>query len=285
LSEMRNSARAVGASRLGGYAASSVVVAWILICLAPLGWMVLQSFKRSRDTFAIPPTWFTDLGLQSYHDLFAEYPQFTRFLVTSLLVAGGTVVVSLVVGLPASYVLTFLKVKRRGMWLATVLLMALLPPVALLVPLFEIWTNLNLLNSEIALILTYSAFNIPFVIWMLRGFMQDVPPDIYEAALVDGASHVQILLRIVAPLVRAGCATVGIFVAIFAWNELLYSIILTTTRRTATGGLVATLFTDRVYGWGKVYAGGTLVVIPIVLFATAVQKQFVRGLTFGAVKS
>jgi ABC-type glycerol-3-phosphate transport system permease component len=270
--------------RVGDVAAYLVVIVWIGICLAPVAWMILQSLKPARETFAIPPTWFTDLGVQSYIDLFIDNPEFLQFGITSLVVTTGATLLSVLIGIPAAYALTFLPIRRRGLWLALVLLAAMLPPVALLEPLFELWRRLRLLNTDVALIATYASFSAPFAIWMLRGFMLDVPGELVEAARIDGAGHLQTLLHVIAPLVRPGIAATSIFIVIFAWNELLYSIILTTTHRTATGGVVATLFTDRVIGWGKVYAAGTLVVLPIIVFTVAVQRHFVRGLTLGAVK-
>jgi multiple sugar transport system permease protein len=160
----------------------------------------------------------------------------------------------------------------------------MLPPVVLLVPLFLFWQRLGLINSLVALVLTYSALNTPFTVWLLRGFMVQVPPSLREAARLDGAGDLRVLVRVVVPVVRSGVAAASVFVVIFAWNELLFSSILTTSNRTAASGIVATLITDRAMDWGTLYAAATLVAVPVILFTFAVRRHFVRGFTMGAVK-
>jgi len=267
--------------RRGRVLAYVVVIAWVVISLAPVVWMLLQSIKPPQDVFAIPPKWFFSATVRSYRDLFstANGAHFGRYVLTSLLVTVATAVLVIAVSVPAGYALTFLPIKRRNLWLVLILLGSMLPPIVVVVPLFELWHNLNLLDTPTALIFTYTAMNIPFTIWLLRGFMVQIPRELYESARVDGAGHVRTLVAVIMPVLRAGMAAAAIFVVIWGWNELLFAVFLTTSNRTAPAGIVATLISDRGINWGKLYAAATTVVLPIIVFTVAVQKHVVRGFT------
>jgi multiple sugar transport system permease protein len=257
---------------------------WVAASLAPVVWAILQSIKLPPDIFAVPPRWLFHATLENFGTLFSQTGStFIGYLLISLVVTVGTVVITLVASLPAAYTLTFLPV-RRSFWPVVLLLAAMLPPIVLLVPLFLFWENLGMIDNPMALILTYSAVNVPFTVWLLRGFMLQVPAALIDAGRIDGAGDVRLLGSVVVPVVRAGIASASVFLVIFAWNELLFASILTTSRRTAPAGIVATLITDRAMDWGTLYAAGTLVIVPIIVFTFAVRKHFVRGFTFGAVK-
>lgn len=257
---------------------------WVAVSLAPVVWAILQSIKLPPDIFAIPPKWIFHATLVNFRTLFSQTGSaFIRYLLISLAVTVGTVVITLVASLPAAYTLTFLPVRRR-IWPVILLLAAMLPPIVLVVPLFLFWQNLGMIDNPMALILTYSAVNVPFSVWLIRGFMLQVPMALVDAGRLDGAGDIRLLVSVVVPVVRAGIASAAVFLVIFAWNELLFATILTTSNRTAPAGIVATLITDRAMDWGVLYAAGTLVIVPIMLFTFAVRKHFVRGFTFGAVK-
>lgn len=277
---------AVRRSRRGQTLVYAIVILWVLLSLAPVVWMLLQSIKPAAQVFAIPPAWLFTPSLQNYRDLFSTNSgtQFGHYLMVSLIVTVSTVLLTVIVSVPASYALTFMRVRRPNFWLILILLASMLPPVVLLVPLFQLWNNLHLLDNPIALILTYTALNIPFTVWLVRGFMAQVPKELRESALVDGAGDGRILVRVMLPVVRSGIAAAAIFTVISAWNELLFAVLLTTDNRTAPAGIVATLISDRGINWGKLYAAATMVAIPIILFTIAVQRHVVRGFTFGAVK-
>jgi multiple sugar transport system permease protein len=262
----------------------AAVLTWVVISLAPVAWIVLQSVKPAAEVFAIPPTWDFTPTLANYRALFSETGDFARYLFNSLAVTVGTVAISMVLSLPAAYSLTFLPVRRRQLWMVLLLLAAMLPPVVILVPIYLFWQGFNLLDNQFALTLTYAALSVPFTIWLVRGFMVQIPREIFEAARVDGAGHLYLLIRVILPLCRSGMAAASVFIVIWAWNELLFAVILTTSNRTAPAGIVAVLITDRLMSWGRLYAAATLVVLPIVVFTAVVQRHFVRGFTFGAVK-
>ena len=257
---------------------------WVALSLFPVAWAILQSIKLPPDIFAVPPKWIFDATLDNFRTLFSQTGSaFFQYLMISLVVTVGTVVVTLVASLPAAYTLTFLPVRRK-IWPVILLLAAMLPPIVLLVPLFLFWQNLGMIDNPVALILTYSAVSVPFSVWLLRGFMLQVPVALCDAGRLDGAGDIRLLVSVIIPVIRAGIASAAVFLVIFGWNELLFASILTTSNRTAPAGIVATLITDRAMDWGTVYAAGTLVVVPIILFTFTVRKHFVRGFTFGAVK-
>ncbi|MDQ1697348.1 MAG: multiple sugar transport system permease protein [Frankiaceae bacterium] len=271
--------------RIGSILNYSGIIVWLLISLAPVAWIVIQSLKLPRDVFAIPPKWLFKPSLDAYRQLFADTgANFAHYLLNTIIVTVTSVAIAVLVSVPAAYSLTFLRVKRRALWLVAILLAAMLPPIVLLVPLYVFWKGLNLVDNPTSLAFTYAAIGVPFTIWMLRGFMLQIPRDLYEAARMDGAGHLVLLTRIVVPLIRSGVAAAAIFLVIAAWNELLFASMFTTENRTAPAGIVATLITDRTIAWGRLYAAATLVVVPIIIFTIGVQRHFVRGFTFGAVK-
>ena len=263
-----------------------VVIVWVAVSLAPVVWMLSSSIKPPADVFAIPPKWLFNVSFENYANLFSTQngSLFGRYISMSLVVTLGTTVLAMLVSVPASYALTFLPVKRRSMWMSLILLASMLPPIVIVVPLFNFWQRLNQLDSPVALIFTYAAMNTPFTIWLVRGFMAQIPRELYDSARIDGASHTTTLLRVMVPLVRAGMAAAAIFIVINSWNELLFALFLTNTNRTAPAGIVATLISDRGINWGLLYAASTTVALPIIVFTIAVQRHVVRGFTFGAVK-
>lgn len=273
-------------SRKGRNAAYVIVIVWVVVSLAPVLWMLSQSIRPASEVFAIPPRWFFSPSLQNYRALFstAAGSHFARYVGISLLVTVVTVALAMVASVPAAYVLTFLPVRRNNVWLVLILLASMLPPIVVVVPLFVLWNDLGLLDSPISLILTYTAMNIPFTVWLVRGFMVQIPRALYESARVDGAGHLRTLLGVIVPVARSGMAAAAIFVVIWAWNELLFAVIFTTDNHTAPAGIVATLISDRGTNWGQLYAAATTVALPIIVFTVIVQRHVVRGFTFGAVK-
>jgi multiple sugar transport system permease protein len=161
----------------------------------------------------------------------------------------------------------------------------MLPPIVTIVPLFLMLREVGLINSLVGLAIVYTGFNLPFVIWMMRGFFQEVPKEIEEAALLDGESRVGALWRIVLPLVRPGLAATAVFCLIVAWNEFLFALILTQTEAAMTLPVgIASRVTQYEIKWGAMSAAGVVAMIPVLVFASAVQKYLVRGLSLGAVK-
>jgi len=271
-------------TRWGLYFTYAGLITYVVVSLLPVVWAVLQSFKIPTDIFAVPPKWIFRPTMENFQALFSRTgSSFFTYLMISVVVTTGTVLVTLLASLPAAFALTFLPVRRK-FWPIVLLLAAMLPPIVLLVPLLLFWQNLGMIDNPIALVLTYSAVSVPFTVWLLRGFMLQVPHELVDASRLDGAGDVRLLVSVIMPVIRAGIAAASVFLVIFAWNELLFASMLTTRNRTATAGIVATLITDRAMDWGTLYGAATLVVVPIILMTFAVSGHFVRGFTMGAVK-
>jgi multiple sugar transport system permease protein len=266
------------------YAAALLAMA---VALAPIYWLITISLKQEIDQFASPPLWFGFTPtLRHYTEIFA-HDAFGRYFLNSAIVSTCSTLIAICVGLPAAYGLVRFPWPRdwaRGIsfW---ILSNRMLPPIVTIVPLFLMLREVRLLNSLIGLILADMALNLPFVIWMMRGFIEDLPREIEEAALLDGESRMGVLLRIVLPLVRPGLAATAVFCLIVAWNEFLFALILSQTQSAMTVPVgIAAHVTQYEIQWGAMSAAGVVAMLPVLIFAAAAQRYFVRGLSLGAIK-
>jgi multiple sugar transport system permease protein len=196
-------------------------------------------------------------------------------------------VAALLIGVPAAYGLTRFEWphnwdNRIADWILST---RMLPPIVTIVPLFLMLREMHLINSLLGLAIVYTGFNLPFVVWMMRGFFAEVPREIEEAAMLDGESRAGALMRIVLPLVKPGLAATAVFCLVVAWNEFLFALILTQTNTAMTLPVgIASRVTQYEIKWGAMSAAGVVAMLPVLVFATAVQKYLVRGLSLGAVK-
>ena len=165
-----------------------------------------------------------------------------------------------------------------------ILVTRIFPPITTAIPYYVIIKNVNLADTYLALILTYVSYGLPFVIWLMLGFFQDLPADIEKAAIVDGCSMWQRFTRVVLPLALPGLAVTAIFAFIYSWNEFLYASMLTSFNAKTLPVVISGYISDKFLRWGEMSALGTMMLIPVIIFAAAAQKYLVRGLTFGAVK-
>jgi len=261
------------------YALAALALA---LALAPVYWLVTISIKKELDQFAYPPLWWNFAPtLEHYRDAFGAR-SFGRFLANSALVAAGSTLAALLLGVPAAYGLARFRWERLSFWILST---RMLPPIVTIVPLFLMLREARLLNSLLGLGLLYTAFNLPFVIWMMRGFFDEVPVELEEAARLDGDSRLGALVRVVLPIVRPGLAATAVFCAIVAWNEFLFALILTQTEAAATLPVgIASRVTQYEIKWGAMSAAGVVAMAPVLAFAAAAQKYLVRGLSLGAVK-
>ena len=259
----------------------------LLIALAPIYWLVTISLKREIDQFAYPPQWIGfHVTLQHYTAAFSG-GSFAIFFMNSVMLAAMSTVAALAIGVPAAYGLSRIEWPRgwdrniSGWILST----RMLPPIVTIVPLFLMLRDARLLNSLTGLAIVYTGFNLPFVVWMMRGFFDEVPREIEEAAMLDGETRVGALLRIVLPLVRPGLAATAIFCLIVSWNEFLFALILTQTGAAMTLPVgIASRVTQYEIQWGAMSAAGVVAMLPVLIFAAVAQKYLVRGLSLGAVK-
>jgi ABC-type glycerol-3-phosphate transport system permease component len=269
-----------------GAAVGARLILWLYVCAAlfPILWMVLSSFKPPDVVQAIPPIWSFTPTLQNYNDALNGTASMGTLITHSLAVAVLTTLLTLATGLPAAYALTRVRFRGRrfvGNWILSTIMF---PPVVSAIPVFIIVGRLGLMDTYPALVIPYTAFNLPIIIWMLRSFVQQIPQEIEEAALIDGSSHVTIVRRIILPLVAPGLAAAGILCFLFSWNEFLFALTLTRSAvKTAPVGI--SQFTG-MYGtqWGDLTAASTVIAAPVLVMTLILRRRIVQGLTFGAVK-
>jgi multiple sugar transport system permease protein len=252
--------------------------------LFPIFWALITSFKTKGEIFTVTPTIFFTPTLRSYIELFTEL-SFGRWMLNSFIVSSLSAIIATFTGTMAGYAFTRFKFKGKTSLANFVLSLRILPPVASAVPIFILFNYLGLLDTYIALILAYIAFNLPLAIWMMMGFFSESLKQLEEAALVDGCNRFQVFIHIVSPLVKSGAIATFIICFMFAWNELLYAVFLAGSN-TYTVTLALTRFvTIKRIDWAGLMAAGLTSVIPIYAVAFFVQRHLVRGLTFGAIKA
>jgi multiple sugar transport system permease protein len=264
-----------------------VLVAIILaVVLSPLYWLVATSFKSNKEITQDGTLYPHVPSFDNYLNLFSQ-KQFADYLINSLVITSVSVFLALVFGTMGAYciarfTLPFGLEKKTGLLL---LLLRIVPPIIILIPVYLLMLRLNLLDTWLGLIITYTSFNITFCVWMMESFFREIPIDLEEAAMVDGDTRLTAFVRIALPLAAPGLAATTVFAVITTFNEFLFALALTATphamtmpRGTAT--LIGRIDTD----WASMAAAGVLGAAPIVLFALFVQRHLVRGLTMGAVK-
>jgi multiple sugar transport system permease protein len=255
----------------------------LLFAVFPFYWMVTTSLKEAQDALAIPPVWLFEPTLEHYESaLFRN--NVLDALLNSLFVAICTTAASIALGTPAAYALARFEFRgKRDLWFWFIT-NRMVSPIVLALPFFLIANTLGLINTKLALILIYITFNLPIVVWICTDQFRGVPRDLEEAARLEGVKRFQIFWRIALPLAMPGVAVSAIFSFIFSWNELLYALVLTRSA-TRTAPVTATSFMSGYeLPWGEIMATGTLIVLPVIVFALVVSRQLVRGLTMGAVR-
>jgi len=251
----------------------------------PVYWMVTTSFKPKGDILSTHPTLLPhSFSLSNYVEAVTK-EGFTKALMNSVIVVFFTVIISLFVALFASIAVARMKFKGKRIYVASILLVQMLPLSALLIPLYLLLSKLNLTDKLAGVILTYIAFILPFVVWTLRGFLVNIPTELEEAALVDGCTKPQAYRLVLFPLMAPGLVATAIFAFIQAWNEFLLAYILLSSQDKATMPIWLAGFTNR-FGtdWGPLMAASTLTAIPVVIFFSLIQDKIATGVTAGAVK-
>lgn len=248
----------------------------------PILWMFLSALKREEGMFSMPPKLIFTPTFFNFANLWDRGAMlyFRNSIVASL----GTVLIATILGMLAGYALA--RGKFRGKkdlaWLIISTRMA--PMVAVLVPLFIIFRTLHLLNSLIGLVIGFTTFTLPFAVWLMMGFFQDVPRELEEAAYIDGADKLQAFFYVALPLVAPGLVATAVLCFVFAWNDYLFATVLTSGQTQTLPVVTSALQTMRGVMWGQVMSMGTLIFVPVLLIGIAIRKYLVRGLTMGAIK-
>ncbi|MBI5649780.1 MAG: carbohydrate ABC transporter permease [Chloroflexi bacterium] len=261
----------------------TMLVALALISLFPIFVMFETAFKTQVDIMSSEPLWIFTPTLDNYETvIFGQ--KFDRFLTNSVIVGLATMFLTLFTAGLASYALARLQFPGRGLLAQGTLIIRMVPPAVLAVPIFALWQNWGVEDGRLGLILFYTALGLPFAIWLLFGFIKQIPIELEEAAIIDGCNPFQVFFQILFPLMRAGYAVAAIFTFRIAWNEFLIALILT-NRYTRTLPVATTLYlTEQGVEWGRIMAMGSLLVIPPLLLTFVSARQIIQGMTAGAVK-
>ncbi|MCH9853764.1 MAG: carbohydrate ABC transporter permease [Alphaproteobacteria bacterium] len=251
--------------------------------LFPLFWMVLMGFKNHAQAFSNPPLFIFTPTLENFIFGF-ETLGWGNNLKNSLIVATLTTFISLLLGVPCAYGFARFKIfgdKHLRFWILSIVMM---PPVVAVIPVFTIWAKLGLIDTYLGLAMAHTIFNLPLVIWLMIGFLKDVPHEIEEAAEIDGCNKIQKLLFISLPVAKSGLATVTTLSFILSWNELLFASILTQRKTQTLPPAIGALWKDFGLLWGQIGAITLIASVPVLIIGFFLQKHLVRGLTLGAVK-
>lgn len=275
-------ARPGAVGRAWRLSAAAIAIAWSVF---PIAMVVLSSFKPQREIFAIPPSLVFSPSLDNYRRLFAEWPAFMPNMLNSLIVTVGATLVTVLFSTLAGYVYARLRGRALALSAFFMVLVRMLPPIVVTLPLFPLFSWLNLSDTHLVLVLLYAAFFVSLSTWIMRAFIDQVPRELEEAAVVDGAGLVQVLRMVVLPLVLNGVVAASLFVIVYAWNEFIFALVFTTrVARTAPLVMSEMLSTTDGVDWGVLFAAATIQLAPILGFILAAQRYVIAGLTAGAVK-
>jgi len=260
----------------------TAAVAITLFFVFPIYWLFMISLKTAEEIYSFPPKWFpSQLQFGNYAVLFKDGDATT--VGNSLIVAGVSTAIAMFLGTICAYSLA--RFKTGGEHLANwIISQRMVPPIAVVFPIFLLYVWLGLVDSYVGLILLYTAFNLPYVIWMMRGYVLDIPRALEEAALVDGYTRWQVLWKVVFPMCRAGLFATAIFTFVFAWNDFIFALVLTRTEVTTYTVQVTHYFGGQSNFWAKISAMSVLGTLPIFIIVGFMQRYLVRGISLGAVK-
>lgn len=264
-----------------------LIAVFLFIVLLPFYWIVLSSLTPKSEIFTTPPRyWFGTITLDNYRTLFDAIP-LTEYMINSLIFAFGSSVLSVAAAFLASYALARMKFTGANLVFGAFVVSIALPQIGTLVPLFELFKNLDLINTRRGLILLEASLITPFTVWTLVPFLRQVPFEIEEAAIVDGARLWQVMLQILLPIVRPALATLFIINFIISWNELLYPLVFAQRQKTLSVGLVELAVQPTAGGgrpWDLLSAMSVTMIVPILIIVLLFQRLIVAGLTRGALK-
>jgi multiple sugar transport system permease protein len=256
-----------------------------IIVLIPVIWMINAAFRPIKELLVYPPMLIPREVTLKYFARIISDPQYQRYFINSLILSISTLLLSIGLGLPAAYGFSRSRVPGGGIMLFGIMALLMLPPVTLIIPYFRLAKTLGIFDTLGALILVNVTFILPIVIWLLKGYLDSIPIDLEEAALIDGCSRFQALQKILLPLIVPAIVGIGTFIFIQAWNEYLFALILTDTpsSQVITIGL-SLFFGQRVRDWNSIMALSTLSSLPLLFIFIFFQRWVVQGMTSGAVK-
>lgn len=301
---------------LAKWFAGIVVIGYAVISLIPLAWIFMTSFRTPEDAIAYPPKVVAQASMIGYVNLFttrsrvsaeelAALPpaktwyeglvreqqmilagpsRFSDRYLNSLLIGFGSTLLSVVLGTLAAYAFSRFRVPGKDDWLFFILSTRMMPPIAVAIPVYLMFRNLGLNDTHLGLILLYTVVNLSLAVWLLKGFMDEIPREYEEAAMVDGYTRWQAFLKVVLPQAATGIATTSIFCLIFAWNEYAFALLLTSGTAQTSPPFIPTIIGEGGLDWPAMAAGTTLFLLPVLVFTVLLRKHLLRGVTFGAIR-
>ena len=296
--------------------AGAIVILYALITMVPLAWIFLTSFKSPPDSISYPPKVMFEPTLEGYCNLFTtrtrqtpEYieslgpPQSTCDEITrsrnmviagpsnywprftnSMVIAFGSTFLAVFLGTITAYAFSRFRVPLKDDLMFFILSTRMMPPIAVAIPIYLMYRELGLSDTALGMILLYTAVNVSLAVWLLKGFMDEIPREYEEAAMIDGYTRMQAFWKVVLPQATTGIAATAIFCLIFAWNEYAFAVLLTSGTAQTAPPFIPTIIGEGGMDWPAVAAGTTIFLIPILVFTILLRKQLLRGITFGAVR-
>ncbi len=303
-------------SRLSRGIAGTVVVVYALITMIPLVWIFMTGFKTPPDSISYPPKVVFEPSLEGYVNLFTtrsrQTPEYMatlppaetwydklvrsrsmvivgpskfgeRFL-NSVIIGFGSTFLSVFLGTLAAYAFSRFKVPLADDLLFFILSTRMMPPIAVAIPIFLMYRTLGLSDTHLGMIILYTAVNVSLAVWLLKGFVDEIPREYEEAALIDGYTRLQAFVKVVLPQMATGIAATAIFCLIFAWNEYAFALLLTSGTAQTAPPFIPTIIGEGGLDWPAIGAGVTLFLLPVLVFTILLRKHLLRGITFGAVR-
>lgn len=296
--------------------AATLVILYALITMIPLAWVFLTGFKSPPDSISYPPKIFFTPTLEGYCNLFtARSRQTPDYLASlpepegvcdriarnrsmvivgpskywprfenSMIIAFGSTFLAVSLGTLAAYAFSRFRVPLADDLLFFILSTRMMPPIAVAIPIYLMYREAGLTDTRLGMIILYTAVNVSLAVWLLKGFIDEIPREYEEAAMIDGYSRLQAFWRVVLPQATTGIAATAIFCMIFAWNEYAFAILLTSGNAQTAPPFIPTIIGEGGLDWPAVSAGTTIFLIPILIFTILLRKNLLRGITFGAVR-
>ncbi len=302
--------------RWSRWIAGGLVVVYALITMVPLLWIFMTGFKTPPDSISYPPKVVFEPSLEGYVNLFttrtrqtSEYieslpppetwydelvrsrqmviagpSKFGERFLNSVVIGFGSTFLSVFLGTLAAYAFSRFRIPLADDLMFFILSTRMMPPIAVAIPIFLMYRTLGLSDTYLGMILLYTAVNISLAVWLLKGFIDEIPREYEEAAMIDGYTRLQAFIKVVLPQATTGIAATAIFCLIFAWNEYAFALLLTSGTAQTAPPFIPTIIGEGGLDWPAVAAGATLFLLPVLLFTIMLRKQLLRGITFGAVR-
>jgi multiple sugar transport system permease protein len=306
----------VAPSKLAQRIAGAIVVAYALITMVPLAWIFLTGFKSGPDSIAYPPKVLFTPSAEGYCNLFTtrsrQTPEYIAQLppssgvcdtlaratnmvvvgssnylprfVNSLIIAFGSTALSVILGVTAAYAFSRFRIPAKDDLLFFILSTRMMPPIAVAIPIYLMYRDVGLSDTRLGMILLYTAVNVSLAVWLLKGFIDEIPREYEEAALVDGYTRLQAFFKVVLPQATTGIVATAIFCLIFAWNEYAFAVLLTSGEAQTAPPFIPIIIGEGGQDWPAVAAGSTVFLVPILVFTVLLRKHLLRGITFGALR-